>query len=143
MDDIQQNSVLKRNIHATEGCKISHFIFVEIESEMLSRGVTRFAPRVVSQRLAHTDKHFPDLSYYRREAVPARPIDFMDAQLEEKEHRKAHVYTLNAVVVSSATWMVANFVCKAINVLNPSQDVLAMATVELELDSMGVGKTHL
>ena len=53
---------------------------------------------------------------------------------------KAHFYTLNAALASSAVWFAANVVCQAVNVLNPSQDILALATVELELDQMGVGK---
>jgi len=109
---------------------------------MLSRGLLRFsAPRVVSSRLAHTDKHFPDLAYYRTKPVPAAADDFIDAQLEQKELRKAHFYTLNAALASSAVWMAANVVCQAVNVLNPSQDILALATVELELDQMGVGES--
>lgn len=84
------------------------------------------------------------MAYYRTKPVPAAADDFIDAQLEQKELRKAHFYTLNAALASSAVWMAANVVCQAVNVLNPSQDILALATVELELDQMGVGKfgTH-
>jgi len=110
---------------------------------MLSRGVARISPRIAvcSSRLAHTDKHFPDLAYYRNKAVAAPAADFMDAQLEEKELKKAHYYTLNAALASSAVWMAANFVVQAVNVLNPSNDILALATVELELDNMEVGQS--
>jgi len=112
---------------------------------MLSRGVQRissqFAPRVVSARLAHTDKQFPDLGYYRTKPAPADAANFIDVQLEEKEARRAKFYTLNAALASSAVWMAANVVCQAVNVLNPSQDILALATVELELDQMGVGES--
>jgi hypothetical protein len=109
---------------------------------MLSRGVTRFAPTMlpVSARMAHTDKHFPDLGYYRRPVVAAAPADFIDAQLEEKELRRAHYYTLNAALTSGAVWGAANFVAKAVNLLNPTAEVMAMATVELEVENMAVGK---
>merc|ERR1712233_269638 len=55
--------------------------------------------------------------------------------------QKAKFYTLNAALVSSTVWFAANVVCKCVNVLNPSQDILALATVELELDQMAVGES--
>jgi len=110
---------------------------------MLSRGVRSLQyclPRA-SVRLAHTDKHFPDLGYYRTKPVPADATDFIDKQIEAKELKKAKFYTLNAALVSSTVWFAANVVCKCVNVLNPSQDILALATVELELDQMAVGES--
>merc|ERR1712110_352721 len=87
------------------------------ESEsMLSRGVTRFAPRVVSSRLAHTDKHMPDLAYYRRKPAETNGMHFIDAQLEQKHLDKAHYYTFNSMILGSGAWMAANMVCQFVNV---------------------------
>merc|ERR1712098_506454 len=101
-------------------------------NEMLSRGVRSLQyclPRV-SVRLAHTDKHFPDLAYYRTKPVVADAADFIDKEIEAKELKKATFYTLNAALTSSIVWFAANVVTKCVNVLNPSQDILALATVE-------------
>jgi ubiquinol-cytochrome c reductase iron-sulfur subunit len=110
---------------------------------MLSRGVARFAPRVVSSRLAHTDKHFPDLAYYREKAAPMDGRDFMDAQIEEKELKKAHYYALNSLVVSSAAWMGANVLCKAVNLLNPTMDITSRAIIEMELAHLEPGDSGI
>ena len=90
-------------------------------------------------RLAHTDKVFPNLDYYRQAPAPAASSDFLDAQVEEAEVRRAHYYTMNVAINAAVTWGVANFVLNAVNILNPSKDVLALATVEIELQGMAVG----
>jgi len=89
--------------------------------------------------LAHTDKVFPNLDYYRQAPAPAASSDFLDAQVEEAEVRRAHYYTMNVAINAAVTWGVANFVLNAVNILNPSKDVLALATVEIELQGMAVG----
>jgi len=110
---------------------------------MLSRGVARFAPRVVSSRLAHTDKHFPDLAYYREAPAALEGRDFMDAQLEEKDLKRAHIYALNSVVISSAAWMGANMLCKAVNLLNPTHEIMAQSTCEMEVDKIAEGQSGI
>merc|ERR1712210_119142 len=100
-------------------------------NRMLSRGVLRSLPRVQT-RLAHTDKVFPNLDYYRQAPAPAASSDFLDAQVEEAEVRRAHYYTMNVAINAAVTWGVANFVLNAVNILNPTKDVLALATVEIE-----------
>ncbi|CBY13836.1 unnamed protein product [Oikopleura dioica] len=92
-------------------------------------------------RLAHTDKVFPNLDYYRQAPAPAASSDFLDAQVEEAEVRRAHYYTMNVAINAAVTWGVANFVLNAVNILNPSKDVLALATVEIELQGMAVGES--
>jgi len=91
--------------------------------------------------LAHTDKVFPNLDYYRQAPAPAASSDFLDAQVEEAEVRRAHYYTMNVAINAAVTWGVANFVLNAVNILNPTKDVLALATVEIELQGMAVGES--
>ena len=103
---------------------------------MLSRGFNRSIVAISgSKRFAHTDKSFPDLSYYRVPAVRSTTeVDFIDAQIREKELRKATFYTLNAALTSSIVWFAANVVCQCVNVLNPSQDRTSLSHI-VYLDS--------
>jgi len=96
-----------------------------------------------SSRMAHTDKVMPDLGYYRmNNAITSLPgKEFVQAELERKEVRRAQWYTLNVSTGILGVYTAKSWIFKLVGVLQPSKDILALASVEIDISAIPEGKT--
>jgi len=113
---------------------------------MLSRSILRALPRApvaVSARAAHTDKEFANLDYYRIQSETPSGSNFMEAERERKEDILQQSYMLTAGMGSIATFAAGNFVWKLVATIQPTAQVLALASVEIDVSGIPEGKTCL
>merc|ERR1711990_1047532 len=96
----------------------SDFDCLTVMLNNVSRSVARVLPRasIVSSRAAHTDKEFPNLEYYRMKGA-------------------------SGIVAAVTAFSAGNFVWKAVSTLNPTRSVRALASIEVEIGDIPVGKT--
>jgi len=85
-------------------------------------------------RLAHTDIQFPDFGPYRHTAEKGDP-DTVSA------NRKAFTYMMVAAGAVPATYVAKTIVHELLASMSASADVLALAKIEVKLDSIPEGKS--
>jgi len=113
----------------------------------LEKGYTRrmgnIDPRVTTGlssgsqiRLAHTDIQFPDFTPYRHS--PGKPGESAESTTA---NRKAFTYMLVAAGAVPGTYVAKSVVHEFIASMSASADVLALAKIEVKLDSIPEGKS--
>ncbi|CAK9825374.1 Cytochrome b-c1 complex subunit Rieske, mitochondrial [Anthophora retusa] len=91
----------------------------------------------VQRRLAHTDVKWPDFSAYRQESV----LDPKSKSRESAPARKTFSYLLTASVGICGAYTAKAIVHDLVSTLSASADVLALAKIEVKLDSIPEGKS--
>jgi ubiquinol-cytochrome c reductase iron-sulfur subunit len=113
---------------------------------MLSRSLARSVAPLVSARAAHTDKHMPDLQYFRKQTTnsthPANS-QFLTEELERKELDRHKSYVMTAALGSILVYSGGNLAWKVVSTLLPTRSVQALASVEIDIGGIPEGKTCL
>jgi ubiquinol-cytochrome c reductase iron-sulfur subunit len=111
----------------------------------VSRSVARVLPRasIVSSRAAHTDKEFPNLEYYRMKGASGivTPTEFHEKEGDRVRDAQGAAYMMTGTVAAVTAFSAGNFVWKAVSTLNPTRSVRALASIEVEIGDIPVGKT--
>ncbi|CAD1477553.1 unnamed protein product [Heterotrigona itama] len=88
------------------------------------------------RRLAHTDIQWPDFTDYRHNAVK----DPTTKSKESAESRKSFAYIATATTAVCTIYSTKTIVHDLVSYLSASADVLALAKIEVKLDSIPEGK---
>merc|ERR1711970_1074943 len=105
----------------------SDFDCLTVMLNNVSRSVARVLPRasIVSSRAAHTDKVFPNLEYYRI------------------KNAQGSAYMVTGSIAAVTMFSAGNLVYKLVNTLRPTKSVKALASIEVEIGDIPLGKTCL
>lgn len=93
--------------------------------------------RAQQTRLAHTDIQVPDFSNYRREDVKSPTAN----SRESLPKRQTFSYLMAGAASVATAYCGKAFVVDLVSTLSASADVLAMAKIEIKLDSIPEGKS--
>ncbi|XP_054004605.1 cytochrome b-c1 complex subunit Rieske, mitochondrial [Hylaeus anthracinus] len=102
----------------------------------VSSGITG-STQISQKRLAHTDVQWPDMTGYRRDSVKSPTAD----SRESAGARKAYSYLTLAGTGICAAVAAKSLVHTVVGSLSASADVLALAKIEVKLDSIPEGKS--
>merc|ERR1711990_279603 len=123
----------------------SDFDCLTVMLNNVSRSVARVLPRasIVSSRAAHTDKEFPNLEYYRMKGASGivTPTEFHEKEGDRVRDAQGAAYMMTGTVAAVTAFSAGNFVWKAVSTLNPTRSVRALASIEVEIGDIPVGKT--
>lgn len=88
-------------------------------------------------RQAHTDLRVPDFSYYRRPTSKDATTRYEDSAA----NRKLFTYVVTGAMGVSVAYMAKNVVRGFVSMLAPAKDVIALASIEVDLAEIPEGKS--
>merc|ERR1712110_871375 len=124
----------------------SDFDCLTVMLNNVSRSVARVLPRasIVSSRAAHTDKVFPNLEYYRKKQSKnpvVTPTEWHAAETDRIKNAQGSAYMVTGSIAAVTMFSAGNLVYKLVNTLRPTKSVKALASIEVEIGDIPIGKT--
>lgn len=93
--------------------------------------------QVMARRFAHTDVQWPDFDHYRKDNVKDPATDSRGSS----EERKSFSYLVSAATGIAGVYTAKTLVYDVVGSMSASADVLALAKIEVKLNSIPEGKS--
>lgn len=110
-----------------------------LAARLLSNPLRQSVGPTTCKALAHTDIQFPDYSAYRRPST----LDPKKRNIDTEDQRKVFSYLMTATVGVAGAITAKSAVTKIVASISPSRDVLALASVEVNLSEIPAGKNAI